>query len=151
MPSRSPDEPHSEEQRWRDIVLELGGSDTQATAPAPVDRTAHQHGETSTTATPRGPRDYTLAEEPDDDFVPATPRPIFSGSPRAVLSWVTVIGIPLIFFVLWVLPGVQLSWWFTTGLWFAWFGAAVSLFYLLPRDRYSRRDSDDDYGSGARV
>src|SRR5699024_5835287 len=94
-----------EDHEWEDLVRRLGGTSDQAhTPPVPEPSAAPSQ------AGPTGPRDYTLAEEPVEDYRPPEPRPLGAGNPRTVLSWVGVIG-AAIFGLMAALLGWSLPWW----------------------------------------
>lgn len=140
-------EPNEHEQ-WEDIVRRLGGTSDQAQTP-PV-----QDLETSSGAADpplHGPRDYQLADEIVEDFRPPEPKAIASGNPRAVVSWVGVVGSVLIWIVA-ALLSTPMAWWLSTLTLLAFLGGALSLFFLLPKT-WAHRDpfDEDDYGDGAKL
>ena len=98
-----------------------------------------------------GPRDYTVAEEILEDFQPPEPKPIATGNPRTVLSWIGVIGAMTIW-LLAALLGIPLAWWTSAVTILVFLASALSLFFLLPRTRDHRNpDYDGDYGNGAQL
>lgn len=89
-----------------------------------------------------GPRDYALAEEPDEPFVPPEPEPLSSADPVLVIAWIGAAGGPLVFLLLVLLwPGAPTAaWWTTLVATLAGWGLVV---WRLPRSH----DSDDDDGA----
>lgn len=143
------------EEQWEDIVRRLGGSEAEAKSepvfeePSDTNPADHQKPQ-SASATP-GPRDYTLPDAADDEFLPPDPKPVATGSPRTLLSWFSVLSAV----TLWVLAGMggwNLPWWLTIVSTMAFTAGAISLFFLLPKTREHQDPFDDeDYGNGARV
>lgn len=144
-----PIEPNDDEQ-WEDIVRRLGGTSDQAqTSPFNEPEGPQPAGDPLPPL--QGPRDYQLADEVVDDFHPADPKPIASGNPRTVLSWVAVAG-SVMMWMLAALLSWSLPWWLSTATLLAFLGGGVSLFFLLPKT-YADRDpfDDDGYGNGAKL
>lgn len=86
-----------------------------------------------------GPRDYALAEEPDEGYVPPEPPPLPRGDVASVLSWAAVVLGPLFLFI------AGLFWRDASRLWLvlavvAFVGGFVALVMRLP----ARRDTDSD-------
>lgn len=140
----------NDHQQWEDIVRRLGGTSDQAQTPSAPDLDASS-GDPQPGAPLQGPRDYQLADEIVEDFRPPEPRSIASGNPRAVISWVGVVGAVLVW-VLAALLSAPLPWWLSTTTLLAFLGGAVSLFFLLPKT-WAHRDpfDEDDYGDGAKL
>lgn len=143
------------DEQWEDLVRRLGGTPEQAKAEPvseePVDSDAPYPESEAPRFTGMGPRDYTLAEEEIDDFQPPEPKPVSTGNPRTILSWLGVFG--AIF--LWVLAGIggwQLPWWLGIASTAGFLAGGISLFFLLPKT-WAHRDpyDDDDFGGGAKV
>lgn len=135
---------------WEDIVRRLGGTEDQAKAePAPEDDEEHEP--RVEPLTHPGPRDYVLAEEIVEDFEQPEPKPLSTSNPRALLSWLGVIGSAFIW-ILAALGGWSLPLWLTGIITVGFFAGAISLFFLLPKT-WADRDffDDDDYGNGAKV
>lgn len=92
-----------------------------------------------------GPRDYTVDDEDEGDFVPPDPPALATGRPAMVLSVVGLIGGPaalLLAALFWPgIPGVVV-----TVLIAAFVAGAVGLFLSLPRDQ-DRRDPWNDDGA----
>lgn len=86
-----------------------------------------------------GPRDYSLAEEPDEGFEPPEPEPLGSAEPVMVLAWLGAAGGPLVFLLLVLLwpSAPSAAWWATLVATLAGWGVVV---WRLPR----HRDGDDD-------
>lgn len=142
-------------QQWQDIVRRLGGSQEEAKAePVSEDSPANVFDlslEIDPSLQPRGPRDYTLAEQEPENFHPPEPQPVMTSSPRSLLSWAGVLMATLLWlctgFSGWVLP-----WWLFTASLLSFLGGATSLFFLLPKTWAHRNPVDDeDYGDGAKV
>lgn len=99
--------------------------------------------------TPRvGPRDYTLADEDDDEghFVPPEPPPLPEADTTTKFAWVAVLGGPLLMvgFVLFQQP---LTWWATVlGV-----GGFVGGFATLVARMRNGTEDDDDPQAGAVV
>lgn len=140
----------NQDDQWEDIVRRLGGTQDQAQS-EPVHESSSEPDHEPTSWSPAGPRDYTVAEEFLEDFQPPSPRPITTGSPRTVLSWLGVIG-PVTIWVLAALLGLPLAWWMSWTTILAFLAGAVSLFFLLPKS-WAHRDpfDDDDFGDGAKI
>lgn len=142
------------DKQWEDIVRRLGGSEEQAKAepafedPANTDPMGSNNDEQLRLP---GPRDYTLAEEEDEDFLPPEPKPVSTANPRTLLSWLGVCGAT----VLWIVAGLggwQLPWWLMVASTLSFIAGALSLFFLLPKTRDHRPPfDDDDFGDGAKV
>lgn len=140
----------NDDDQWEDIVRRLGGTQDQAHS-EPIHESSSEPAPEPTLFSQAGPRDYTVAEEVSEDFQPPSPKPIATGSPRTVLSWLGVIG-PVIVWVLAALLGLPLAWWMSWTTILAFLAGAVSLFFLLPKS-WAHRDpfDDDDFGDGARI
>jgi hypothetical protein len=87
-----------------------------------------------------GPRDYAVAEEPDEEFEPPEPEPLGTADPVQLLGWSGAVGGPIAIILVVVLwPSAPPLVWLTT--------IAVTLvgwalvIWRLPR---SRKDPDDD-------
>lgn len=142
-------EQRDEDKAWEDLVRRLGGSPEQAQS-EPTAEPPHRADAPEPSST-RGPRDYTVAEEIVEDFQPPEPKPIATGNPRTVLSWIGVIG-AIAIWLLAALLGIPLAWWMTTVTVVAFLAGALSLFFLLPRTREHRNPyNDGDYGDGAQL
>lgn len=141
---------HNDDEQWEDIVRRLGGSqDLEQTDPSvdPVPQEATHQPEPPV----QGPRDYHTPDEIVEDFTPPEPRPIASGNPRTVLSWVGVVGAAGIW-ILAALLGWPLPWWLSAVSIAGFVGGAISLFFLLPKSWANRDPFDsDDYGDGAKL
>lgn len=86
-----------------------------------------------------GPRDYALAEDPDEGYVPPEPPPLPRGDLVSMLAWAAVVLGPLFLFV------AGLFWRDANRLWLvlavvAFVGGFVALVMRLP----ARRDADSD-------
>lgn len=98
---------------------------------------------TTTPGTVGGPRDYAVADVPEDGFEPSDPEPLSSADPVLVLAWIGAIGGPIAFILLLILwqsaPAIV---WLTalTALLAGW----TVVIWRLPR---SRNRSDDDDGA----
>lgn len=140
----------NQDDQWEDIVRRLGGTQDQAQS-EPVHESSSEPDHEPTSLSPAGPRDYTVAKEFLEDFQPPSPKPITTGSPRTVLSWLGVIG-PVTIWVLAALLGLPLAWWMSWTTILAFLAGAVSLFFLLPKS-WAHRDpfDDDDFGDGAKI
>ena len=138
---RHDDAVEPEDEAWRRMVIELGGTEEQARTSAPKD----QHDQ------PVGPRDYTPADEPEN-FTPADPPALTSGNPRMVLIWVAAIGSP-IGLVLLMLSAPQAPFWVRAGLVVTFLLGLAGLFFAVPtsRTRAEQPPDDSDYGGGARI
>lgn len=90
-----------------------------------------------------GPRDYAVAEEPEEGFVPPEPEPISTADPLLVLAWVAAIGGPIAFILLLILwsSAPALVWLTALVAMLAGWGVVI---WRLPR---SRHRSDDDDGA----
>ncbi|MFV0425749.1 MAG: hypothetical protein ACK5KU_01790 [Beutenbergiaceae bacterium] len=87
-----------------------------------------------------GPRDYRLAPEPDEGFVPAEPEPLSGIDPLQFASWAGAVGGPVAMVLLMVLwPGTPMFVWLT-ALAATLTGWGV-IIWRLPRER---ADPDDD-------
>lgn len=92
---------------------------------------------------PKGPRDYTPAEE-EDDFVPPNPKnPLSSSKPGVVIGWgLVILGIIALFSV----PFLPIDWpsllepWVIPGLIGVVILGAVILFLQMPSKRSSSSD-----------
>ena len=140
----------NDDERWEDIVRRLGGTPDQAQT-RPEINPADAEPDHQPAIPQQGPRDYQTADEIIEDFQPAEPRPIASGNPRTVLSWLVVIGAGAI----WILAALMswpLPWWLSAVTIIGFLGGALSLFFLLPKT-WAHRDpfDDDDYGDGAKL
>ncbi|MFV0254012.1 MAG: hypothetical protein ACK5H2_11865 [Beutenbergiaceae bacterium] len=87
-----------------------------------------------------GPRDYRVAEEPDEGYVPPEPAPLSSIDPLQLFAWAGAIGGPIAMVVLVVL--------WPTAPFLLWLTALIAtlvgwgiVIWRLPRQP---RDSDDD-------
>ncbi|MBD0842727.1 MULTISPECIES: hypothetical protein [unclassified Streptomyces] len=104
-----------------------------------------------------GPRDYTVAEPPnevhrgddeDDEghFVPPEPPPLPETDTTAKFAWLAVIGGPLLLLIA-VLLGWDMVWWLTTlGI-----GGFLGGFATLVMRMRTGDEDDDDPGRGAVV
>lgn len=166
----------NDHESWRKIVLDLGGTEAQAASTPEVERSPkpggfhsagfrgaskeepsedsypkyRHHRESAEHVSGAGPRDY-VVDDHHEDFIPHQPPPLGTGSPRIVLSWATVMGLPLIVGII-ALLGVRFSFWLWVGVILAMFAGSLSLFMLIPTDR-DRREAGtdpDDLGDGAR-
>src|SRR5699024_11876844 len=99
----------NQDDQWEDIVRRLGGTQDQAQS-EPVHESSSEPDHEPTSWSPAGPRDYTVAEEFLEDFQPPSHRPITTGSPRTVLSWLGVIG-PVSIWVIAAILGLHIAWW----------------------------------------
>lgn len=144
-----PSEPNDNEQ-WEDLVRRLGGTPDQAQTP-PAEELDGSSDAQQPVAPLQGPRDYQLAHEIIEDFRPPEPKALASGDPRAVISWVGVVGSVFIW-ILAALLSTPLPWWLSTATLLAFLGGAVSLFFLLPKT-WAHRDpfDEDNYGDGAKL
>lgn len=145
----------SEGDKWEDLVRRLGGTSEQAQARPSSDPHASDPDEQSPLRQPwhppEGPRDYQLAEEIVEDFHPPVPKPIASGNPRTVLSWIAVIGAITIWLVT-ALFGWSLPWWLTAVTLIGFGSGVASLFFLLPKSWAHRERFDgDEFGDGAKL
>lgn len=123
------------DRRFAELMAGFAPGEPEAPSPAPAPP--------SEPGTVGGPRDYTVAEEPDEGFVPPEPEPIGSADPLLVIAWVAAIGAPIAFILLLVLwstaPGIV---WVTALLaMLAGWGVVI---WRLPR---SRNPSDGDDGA----
>lgn len=142
-------EQRDEDKAWQDLVRRLGGSPEQAQSEPTVEPPPGPA--PSKPSSMPGPRDYTVAEEILEDFQPPEPKPIATGNPRTVLSWIGVIGAMTIW-LLAALLGIPLAWWTSAVTILVFLASALSLFFLLPRTRDHRNPDDDgDYGNGAQL
>lgn len=142
-------EQRDEDKAWQDLVRRLGGSPEQAQSEPTAEPPPGP--DTSNPSSMSGPRDYAPAEEIVEDFQPPEPRPIATGNPRTVLSWIGVIG-AIAIWLLAALLGISLAWWMSTATLVAFLAGALSLFFQLPRTRDHRNPyDDDDYGNGAQL
>lgn len=134
---------------WEDLVRRLGGTPEQAGTP-PASEPYTPQEDLPMDHSLDGPRDYQVVEE-DTAFQPAPPKSLSTVSPRAILSWIGVVG-SIAFWTITALFRVQVSVWLTLATIFMFIVGAVSLFFLLPknRDPYGSSD-DDDFGNGARL
>src|SRR5690625_2687380 len=132
----------NQDDQWEDIVRRLGGTQDQAQS-EPVHESSSEPDHEPTSLSPAGPRDYTVAKEFLEDFQPPSPKPITTGSPRTVLSWLGVIG-PVTIWVLAALLVLLLVWCMYWPTMLAIFAVAVSLFFLLPKSWAHREPFDDD-------
>ncbi|MGW0605660.1 hypothetical protein [Streptomyces sp. NPDC002644] len=100
------------------------------------------------TAPPAGPRDYGLADPPEeeDHFVPPEPPPLPESDPTARFAWLGVIGGPVLLLFA-VLLGWHMSWWLTTVCVGGFLGGAAALVLRMDPDA----DDSDDPGRGAVV
>lgn len=116
---------------FAEITAELGPTDLTPAAIQPGPEHASDLG---------GPRDFSLAAEPDTGYEPPTPEPIDVSDPFRVSAWVATIGGPialLAFAIFW--PAAPPLVWIAC-LVLAVVGG-VALAWRLPRHR---RDPDDD-------
>lgn len=143
--------PHEhDDEQWEDIVRRLGGTQDQAQTRPSVDP-LDQESDDQPALPLQGPRDYHATDEIVEDFTPPEPKPIASGNPRTVLSWLGVIGAAGI----WILAALMswpLPWWLSAVTITGFLGGALSLFFLLPKS-WAHRDpyDNDDYGDGAKL
>jgi hypothetical protein len=87
-----------------------------------------------------GPRDYALAEEPDEVFEPPEPEPLDSADPLQLLGWAGAVGGPIALILVLVLwpTAPSLVWLSAIGVTLVGWGVVI---WRLPR---SRKESDDD-------
>lgn len=87
-----------------------------------------------------GPRDYALAEEPDEEFEPPEPEPLGTADPLQLLGWAGAVGGPIALIVILVVwPSAPLLVWLTAAA--ATLAGWAVVIWRLPR---SREDPDDD-------
>ncbi|WP_372699365.1 hypothetical protein [Arthrobacter sp. JSM 101049] len=161
---RSPRDRAADEAAWQDLVSRLGdvgqddisqgiepdtGQDdaagqAPADSPAPGDSASGPEGRTQPPAPAGpGPRDYALAEEPEEDWTPEEPPALGAGNPLNVLAWTCGAGAPialLLVAIFWRTAPATV--W--VGLCIVFVAAAGYLAFRLPRHR---TEGDD----GARV
>ncbi|MFC7402139.1 hypothetical protein [Citricoccus sp. GCM10030269] len=133
------------ERQWQEIVAGLGPlGDPPEETPEPQDRELSAYFEA---APVWGPRDYTVDDDPDEEFVPPEPPALGAGRPAIVLSATGLVGGPvalLLAAIFWPsIPGILI-----TVLIAAFVAGAVGLFLALPRDQDRRNPWNDD---GAQV
>lgn len=97
-----------------------------------------------------GPRDFSLAEPPEeeDHFVPPEPPPLPKLEPQAKLAWIAVLGGPAVLFSA-VLLQIPINWWMITLGVGGFLGGFGTLVYRM-NDGYDD-DGYDDPGRGAVV
>lgn len=141
-----------EEEAWRRMVIDLGGTEEQARMSAPQDDEQDPPPPSHSAPVPSGgPRDYIADDEPEE-FAPADPPALTSGNPRMVLTWIAAIGSPIAL-VLLMLFAPQAPFWVRTGLVVTFLLGLAGLFLAVPtsRTRADRPPDDGDYGGGARI
>lgn len=96
----------------------------------------------STPGAGSGPRDYSLAEEPDEPFEAPEPEPLTTADPLRLGAWTLAIGGPVLLLVLTVVwsSAPPLVWLTLLGATLLGWGVAL---WRLPRTR----DDDDDDGA----
>jgi hypothetical protein len=143
------------DRRWAEILADLeplaspaapdplAGGVGHGSAPPHTTPDGPAHG---TTMAP-GPRDYTVDDGGDGDFVPPEPPALGAGRPAVVLSVLGIVGGPaalLMAAIFWPsIPGILI-----TVFVAAFIAGAVGLFLALPRDEDR---NDPGYGDGAQV
>lgn len=161
---RSPRDRAADEAAWQDLVSRLRdvgqdldpgsgrparpetGADTgqeDADRPAPGEEPGGEGGIRPPIPAATGPRDYTVAEEPEEDWSPEEPPALGAGNPLNVLAWVCGAGAPialLLVAIFW--RSAPATVW--VGLCIVFVAAAGYLAFRLP----SHRAEGDD---GARV
>jgi hypothetical protein len=148
------------DRRWQEIVADLGPFDDPPGEPPaglghPTDggRWVPAPGSPHGPRPPRGqgpawgPRDYTVDDEDDGDFIPPDPPALGAGRPAVVLSVLGLVGGPAVLLlaaIFWPsIPGILI-----TILIAAFIAGGVGLFLALPRDEDRNHPWNDD---GAQV
>lgn len=140
--SPSERDPEQDRAAWEQLVRQLQEQDP---APGdPFERPDPELREPPVAVPTRGPRDFELAEEAEEDWQPQDPGDVMAGlRPTTLLAWVLLIGVGVGLVVLGILLD-GLPWWlWLPGLAIV-LGAVTSLLQSLPE---RHRDDDD----GARV
>ncbi|WP_372711305.1 hypothetical protein [Arthrobacter rhombi] len=146
---RTPRDRAADEAAWQDLVsrLEDVGDGIEAEpaageppAAAPPDGPAPDPAPLMPAG---GPRDYSIIEEPEEDWAPEDPPALGSGNPVTVLAWACAAGAPVVLLLVAILwRSAPMTVW--VGLCVVFVAAAGYLAFRLPRHR---TDGDD----GARV
>ncbi len=135
------------DRQWQQIVEGLGPIEPSGPAPGPPSDERSDLASYFAETPACGPRDYTVDDEDEGDFVPPDPPALATGRPAMVLSVVGLVGGPaalLLAALFWPgIPGIVV-----TVLIAAFVAGAVGLFLSLPRDQDRRGPWNDD---GAQV
>ncbi|NUL44847.1 hypothetical protein F7P69_06525 [Cellulosimicrobium funkei] len=133
------------DRQWQQIVEGLGPLEPSGSAPEPLTEERPGLASYFAEAPVWGPRDYTVNDEDEGDFVPPDPPALAAGRPAMVLSAVGLIGGPaalLLSALFWPgIPGIVITVFIA-----AFVAGAVGLFLSLPRDQ-DRRDPWNDDGA----
>ncbi|KAA9394438.1 hypothetical protein FCK90_06325 [Kocuria coralli] len=122
-------DPHADERAWEEIVERLRGP-----AHGPLGENGLEELEED------GPRDYELAEDPDEDWQPPDPGDVTLGlSSGTMTAWGVLVLVPVVMVVLaFMMNG--LPWW----LWVPGLAVVISSIASLLRKLPEDRDDGDD-------
>lgn len=146
---RSPRDRAADEAAWQDLVSRLEDvgreieAEQAATEASAIDHSEEPAAPEAPAPPAGGPRDYSVVEEPEEEWAPEDPPALGSGNPVTVLAWTCAAGAPialLLVTILWRSAPVPV--WI--GLCVVFVAAAGYLAFRLPRHR---AEGDD----GARV
>lgn len=133
------------DRQWQQIVEGFGPHEPSGPDPEPPSEKRSDLASYFTGSPAWGPRDYTVDDEDEGDFVPPDPPSLATGRPAMVLSVLGLVGGPaalLLAALFWPgIPGLVV-----TALIAAFVAGAVGLFLSLPRDQ-DRRDPWNDDGA----
>lgn len=142
---RSPRDRAADEAAWQDLVsrLEDVGRDIEAEQAAAIEPSEEPPAPEAPAPPVGGPRDYSVAEEPEEEWAPEDPPALGSGNPVTVLAWTCAAGAPIALLLVTILwRSAPMPVWI--GLCVVFVAAAGYLAFRLPRHR---AEGDD----GARV